>query len=192
MALVGRRRRVLLAITALLTLTGAAPGTAAVAPEKLLATLGTSPGGPAAPARITVPSAGLDAPLASAGLDRSGALVPPADPAVAGWYADGPSPGETGPAVIAGHVDWAGAPGVFSGLAELDRGAEVFVRRADGSTVRFSVTRVLRLAKSEFPTTAVYAPTTGAELRLITCGGVFDRTRGSYQDNVVVFAEAIR
>jgi hypothetical protein len=26
------------------------------------------------------------------------------------------------------------------------------------------------------------------ELRLITCGGTFDRARGSYRDNLVVFA----
>jgi LPXTG-site transpeptidase (sortase) family protein len=122
------------------------------------------------------------------GLDEGDALAPPA--IGAGWYADGPAPGETGPAVIAGHVDWAGSPAVFARLDEVGAGDEVLVDHADGTTSRFTVTRVQRYAKSDFPTAAVYGPTPGAELRLITCGGVFDRATGSYRDNVVVYAVA--
>jgi hypothetical protein len=36
----------------------------------------------------------------------------------------------------------------------------------------------------------VHAPTTGPSLRLITCGGPFDRSVRSYEDNVVVYASA--
>jgi hypothetical protein len=87
-------------------------------------------------------------------------------------------------------VDWAGSPAAFAGIADLGPGAEVLVQHADGSTSRFTVTRVLHRAKSDFPAAEVYAPTSGAELRLITCGGAFDRSRGSYEDNVIVFAQA--
>jgi len=142
----------------------------------------------AAPTALRVPAAAVDVPLPPIGLDGSGALVPPA--VGAGWYADGPAPGETGPAVIAGHVDWAGSPAVFARLDELGPGDEVLVDHADGSTSRFTVSHVERYAKSAFPTAAVYGPTPGAELRLITCGGVFDRAAGSYLDNVVVYAVA--
>lgn len=190
LALAGRRSRILLVTTALVALSGVSSATAAGAPTGRPVVVDTAPGRPATPVRLAVPSAGVDAALAGSGLDATGALVPPADPVLAGWYTGGPPPGATGPAVIAGHVDWAGAPGVFSGLAELEPGAEVVVTLADGSTVRFSVTRVVRHAKSAFPSTEVYAPTSGAELRLITCGGAFDRDRGSYEDNVVVFATA--
>jgi hypothetical protein len=34
----------------------------------------------------------------------------------------------------------------------------------------------------------VYGPTSGAQLRLITCGGPFDAATGSYLDNIVAFA----
>ena len=61
-------------------------------------------------------------------------------------------------------------------------------RRADGTTLRFTVTRTARYPKSAFPTAEVYGPTADAELRLITCGGRFDRSRRSYVDDVVVFA----
>jgi hypothetical protein len=187
-----RRGRLLLAATGLAAaLGGTTPGAAATAePLSRSVVLAPEPRPAAAPVRLVVPAAGVDASIVAAGLDLAGALVPPADPALAGWYAGGPVPGETGPAVITGHVDWAGAPAVFAGLADLEPGTPVLVDRADGSTVRFSVTRVVRLPKSAFPTAEVYAPSPGAELRLITCGGAFDRERGSYEDNVVVFAQA--
>ena len=41
--------------------------------------------------------------------------------------------------------------------------------------MRFTVTRVARYPKDAFPTAEVYGPTADAELRLITCGGAFDR-----------------
>lgn len=142
-----------------------------------------------APVRVRAP--GVEAPLVRTGLDGSGALAVPEDPATAGWYAAGPAPGQPGPAVIAGHVDRAGRPGVLAGLDRLVPGDEVMVDRADGTRVRFAVTRVERVAKTAFPTGAVYGPVAGAELRLITCGGAFDRATGSYADNVVVHARAL-
>ncbi|TFV65052.1 UNVERIFIED_ORG: class F sortase [Bacillus sp. AZ43] len=182
-----RRARVLLTVagltaTALLTAPGPASAEGAVTSPHAAAL-------PAAPVRLVVPSVGVNAPLTGVGLDPSGAFAPPADPAVAGWYTGGPAPGAIGPAAIAGHVDWAGAPGVFAALARVEPGAAVVVARADGGTARFTVTRVVRTPKTSFPTAEVYAPVEGAELRLITCGGAFDRARGSYEDNVVVFAE---
>jgi hypothetical protein len=141
-----------------------------------------------APTWLRVPTAGVDVALPAVDLDTGGALVPPA--VGAGWYADGPAPGQTGPAVIAGHVDWAGSPAVFAELGTVTAGDEILVDHADGTTTRFTVTRVGRHPKTEFPTAAVYGPTPFAELRLITCGGTFDRAAGSYRDNVIVYAVA--
>lgn len=42
----------------------------------------------------------------------------------------------------------------------------------------------------EFPSQLVYGGTEGAELRLITCGGSFDRRAGSYDENLIVWATA--
>nr|WP_246407420.1 class F sortase [Modestobacter versicolor] len=142
------------------------------------------------PARVAIPAIGVDTPLTEIGVDGAGALVPPADYRVAGWFAAGPAPGETGPAVLAGHVDDRTGPAVFFRLEELTAGDEVRVTGADGQLVTFTVTRVASYPKDAFATAEVYGPTTGAELRLITCGGTFDRSRRSYTDNVVVFATA--
>jgi hypothetical protein len=90
--------------------------------------------------------------------------------------------------VIAGHVDSYAGPAVFFRLRELTAGAEILVDRADGSTVGFTVSGLDRFPKDRFPTRAVYGPTHRPELRLITCGGVFDRGLRSYRDNVVVTA----
>jgi len=142
----------------------------------------------AAPLRLQVPAIGVDSPLSSLGVDPTGALLPPADFRRAGWFGAGAVPGEIGPAVIAGHVDSYRGPAVFFRLDELSPGDEVLVQRADGTTARFTVSRVGRYPKSAFPTAEVYGPTPDAQLRLITCGGAFDRSRRSYVDNVVVYA----
>jgi hypothetical protein len=143
------------------------------------------------PLRVRVPAVGIDAPLAGVGLDATGALSVPVDGATAGWYAEGPAPGAPGPAVLTGHVDGGGVPAAFARLDEVRSGDPVLVDRGDGTTLGFVVTRVERHPKTAFPTAAVYGPTTGAELRLITCGGAFDRVAGSYLDNVVVWARAV-
>ena len=122
--------------------------------------------------------------------------LPPADDAAGwfagrlpdGWFTGSPTPDEHGPAVIAAHVDWNHAPGVFFHLRDLEPGAEVAVDRADGTTARFEVLEVEQYPKDAFPTERVYGDIDHAGLRLITCGGSFDRTARSYRDNVVVYA----
>jgi hypothetical protein len=142
----------------------------------------------AEPLRVRVPAIDVDSSLVDLGVDAGGVLVPPEDFSRAGWLADGTLPGAVGPAVIAGHVDSHEGPAVFFRLGELAAGDEILVDRADGSTARFEVREVGRYPKDAFPTEDVYGPTPRAELRLITCGGAFDRDARSYEDNVVVTA----
>lgn len=142
-----------------------------------------------APTRLRIPALGIDAPLEILRLDPTGALEVPRDFARPGWYADGTSPGDIGPAVIAGHVDsWRG-PAIFSRLRELRAGDLVEVARGD-RWIDFRVVATRQYAKTRFPTAEVYGPTPDPELRLITCGGGFDDSRRSYVDNVVTYAVA--
>lgn len=145
----------------------------------------------AAPVRLQIPSIGVDSELMDLGLQADGTLEVPPSGFPAGWYTGAPTPGELGPAIIAGHVDWGGQPGVFYDLRELSSGDEIEVTRQDGSTARFRVTLVEQFAKDEFPTQTVYGDLDHAGLRLITCGGSFDQQMRSYDDNLVVFAELI-
>ncbi|GIH23820.1 class F sortase [Acrocarpospora phusangensis] len=142
----------------------------------------------AEPVAVSIPAIGVRSALERLRLDAAGVMVPPVDAAVAGWYAAGVRPGDPGPAVIAGHLDSRTGPGVFARLGRLKRGDAVHVELADGRRVRFLVDDVRAYPKAEFPTHAVYGPTFGPQLRLITCGGMFDRGRGHYPDNVIAFA----
>ncbi len=146
------------------------------------------PADTAPPTRLRIPAIGVDSPLELLHLDAHGALSAPTFPH-AGWYADGPAPGDVGPAVIAGHVDSTSGPAVFYRLGQLRPGDPVQVRRGD-RWLAFKVVEVRRYPKNAFPTADVYGPTPDPRLRLITCSGAFDTTRHSYVDNTVVYAVA--
>nr|WP_234425779.1 class F sortase [Streptomyces kebangsaanensis] len=142
------------------------------------------------PTRISIPDIGVDAPFIKLSLDASGHLkAPPENDAnLVGWFQGGASPGERGPAIVAGHLDTKTGPAVFAGLDQLGSGALVDITRADGTVARFKVDSVETFSKAGFPDDQVYADTPTPELRLITCGGTFDRAKQGYQANVVVFA----
>lgn len=150
--------------------------------------VGAPPLAASTPVRIEIPSIGVDSDLIGLGLEPDGTMEVPRGGFPGGWYTGSPTPGEMGPSVIAGHVDWGGSPGVFSRLTELSGGESVVVSRADGSVATFSVSVVEQYPKSEFPTGSVYGDIDHAGLRLITCGGDFDSDAASYDDNIVVYA----
>ena len=145
------------------------------------------------PLAVSIPRIDTRSRLVKLGLDRNRAMELPAPP-VAGWFTGGATPGALGPAVIAGHVTWNGAPAIFHRLGALRRGDQVLVTRTDGRTAVFRITRVARFAKSRFPSETVYGAIDHAGLRLITCGGTYDAARKRYLDNVIVFArlESVR
>lgn len=140
------------------------------------------------PARIRIPAIGVDASVTDLGLASDGTIQVPSDPSQAGWYKLGPVPGDTGPAVVLGHLDSARGAAVFARLATLRPGDQVMVVRADGSQAKFQVDHLSTFAVSSFPTEAVYGATPDPVLRLITCGGTFNSAQGRYLSNVVVFA----
>ncbi|GAB3937784.1 hypothetical protein GCM10027614_16660 [Micromonospora vulcania] len=144
----------------------------------------------AAPVRVQIPAIDVRAEVVAVGADAAGVLeVPPLDrPTIAGWYRYGASPGETGNAVLVGHVDSPAGPAVFFDLGRLVPGQEIQVTRADATVTTFTVDGVRSYPKEHFPTALVYGPADAAGLRLITCGGRFDAGTGNYVDNVVVFA----
>lgn len=175
------------------------PTATALAPGSALEAFGPAPlpdGAPepvaqaqvAEPTAVRVPSLGISSALVDLGVATDGSVEVPADFDVAGWFTDGPKPGERGPAVILGHVDSRSGPAVFAQVDQMRPGDVIEVDRADGSTVRFRVDRLEQVPKDEFPSAAVYGPVPEPALRLITCGGEFDAAAGHYRDNVVVYA----
>ncbi|GAA2811452.1 class F sortase [Kitasatospora paracochleata] len=145
------------------------------------------------PLRIRIPGLSVDAPLVPLHLDATGTLPPPAsdDRNLAGWYADGITPGEGGTAVVVGHLDTRQGTAVFYRLSTLVPGQTTTIERSDGSTARFLVDDIQNYPKTAFPTDRVYQTTGRPELRLITCAWPYDRAHGGYQDNTVIYAHLI-
>ncbi|WP_406151120.1 class F sortase [Streptomyces sp. NBC_01012] len=142
------------------------------------------------PQRISIKSIAVDAPFTPLSIGSSGQLdAPPAnDPNLVGWFKDGATPGERGTSVVAGHVDTRTGPAVFLLLSTLKAGNSVDITRQDGAIATFKIDSVETFSKADFPNDRVYADKGTAQLRLITCGGVYDKKKKDYEDNVVVFA----
>jgi Sortase domain len=100
----------------------------------------------------------------------------------------GAAPAQPGPAIVAGHIDSFRGPGVFFRLHEVAVGSDIEVDTVAGPPARYQVVSVTTLLKADFPTEQVYGPTPAPELRLITCGGTFDRADRRYLSNVIVSA----
>ncbi|AQS69415.1 class F sortase [Streptomyces pactum] len=146
----------------------------------------------AVPQRLDVPRLGIRAPVVARGLDAEGAIEPPPfdRPGSVGWYADGVTPGEAGTALMVGHVDTETRPAVFYEISTLEPGETIRVAREAAEAAEFTVDDVKVHTRDGFDARQAYGPhrTGRAELRLITCGGTFDRATGSYTANVVVSA----
>jgi len=150
------------------------------------------PLGDALPQRIDLPELGVQAPVVARGLDGQGAIDPPPydQAGVVGWYAAGVRPGAAGAALMVGHVDTETRPAVFYKLSAVRPGETVRVIRDDGKVAEFTVDDVQVQDRDRFDARQAYGQRRPgrAELRLITCGGTFDRVSRSYTANVIVSA----
>ncbi|MEU1179715.1 class F sortase [Streptomyces sp. NPDC005820] len=165
----------------------AAPGTPSATPSRTAQA--ARPLARSVPVALRIPAIGVDTPLMRLGLRADGTVeVPPVQAHDrAGWYGRSPTPGQTGPSVILGHVTVGEyGDGVFRHLDRLHRGDRIAARLGNGTTAEFTVTEVRTVDKADFPTEDVYGNVDRPELRLITCGG--PRSGDGYRDNVIVFA----
>jgi len=146
------------------------------------------PGPEEVPVRLRIPALGVNALVQHVGITESGAMATPKGFQDAGWYKYGVTPGGSGSAVIAGHVDnGLGLAGVFSRLHELREGDEIFVVRADGSDVRFLVSGKRSYPHDAAPTDIIFNPAGSPRLNLITCEGTWLSDTRTYDQRLVVF-----
>jgi hypothetical protein len=144
-----------------------------------------------APVSLTINKIQLSASIVPTGLDASGTIKVPDNPWTPGWYDQSPTPGEIGPSVIVGHVDYLTSIAIFWRLREMAPGDTFSVGRADGSTANFAVTQIVEYPQDQFPTQDVYGNIDYAGIRLITCGGTFNTTTHHYSHNTVVYAKLV-
>ena len=142
------------------------------------------------PTIIRVPAIDVDHPLIPVGLNPDGSMEIPHDVQEIGWYEpQGVLPGDEGTAVLAGHVDSrTQGPGAFYDLRHLDVGDSITI--SDGELQQeWVVTARRSYDKNLIPIEDIFVDHGEPRLVLVTCGGAFDRTRRSYTDNIVVYAE---
>lgn len=114
----------------------------------------------------------------------------PEDVATIGWYEYGPRPGDSaGSAVLTGHInDRNQGLGVFAQIGDLNPGDTLQVVDSVGTTRTFSVIARESWPKPDVPLDRLFDRGGEPRLVLITCGGIFDRSSGNYEDNIAVTA----
>lgn len=181
-------RRILFLITLLLALAGC---TAPSATLDRPAEQEPAQVEPIVPSKLSIPSLNLMAQVDTTGLNPDSTIAVPDvnHPERAAWVDVGPQPGEVGRALIVGHINGGGFPGVFGDLATIKPGEKVIVTDAEGKDLTYVVDRITQYPKDSFPSGRVYGDTKEKELALVTCGGSLDTSVGSYRDNIVVFTK---
>lgn len=168
------------------------PARAAIAPP--VSATNVKPLKAARPTSISIPKIHVSAPIEPMGQNLDGTVQVPTltRPNLAGWYRNSPTPGQRGAAVVLGHVDAHKHRAVFFDLGRLRRGDHISIARAGGSTAKFVIDSVVRVPKDRFPTEKVYGRTSYPALRLVTCGGKYDKKTMHYLANVIVYAHLVR
>lgn len=111
------------------------------------------------------------------------------------WWKDGAQPGQTGNAVLAGHVDRNdGSHAVFWNLDRLQPGKVITITMQSGQTFTFRVTSVEAFNNPDGGPNdpiiqRVFGPATSANLNLITCYGTWVGTE--YNKRLVVFSTLV-
>ena len=148
---------------------------------------------PAEPVRLSIPAIGVDASVDPVGLEDDGGMEIPHDIHRIGWYEPGVEVGSpTGTAVLSGHVDSREqGEGAFFDLRTMEEGEAINVEHADGDVSEWRVVARTVYTKDELPIDEIFTRFGEPRLALITCGGAFDNTERSYEDNVVVYAEPV-
>jgi len=142
------------------------------------------------PARMRIPALGIDTNVQHVGVNTTGNMAVPTNYSDVGWYKYGPAPGESGSAVLAGHVNnGLGLSGVFEHLADLEIGDDIYVTRADGTEVHFVVSGSRAYPYDDAPEEVIFNPSGSIRLNLITCDGKWVKEDKTYDQRLVVFTK---
>jgi LPXTG-site transpeptidase (sortase) family protein len=154
------------------------------------------------PVRLTISRIEVDAPVIELNVEpgTTNPAVPSQGEQVA-WYDFSATPGLSGNAVFAGHVDWQtanGQPiaGAFYRLRELHIGDDITVALEDGSTLEYRVTGNVAVKYDDPNVVKAMGATSKDVLTLITCGGTWQKNRaeengGNYSHRIIVRAERV-
>jgi sortase A len=138
--------------------------------------------------RLVIPKIKVDARVQEVGLTSKGNMAAPRNFSDVGWYKYGAFPGETGSAVLAGHVNNGVAlPAVFSRLDDLGIGDDIYIRTKDGKELHYRVSGHTVYDFDSSPP-EVFNENDGKYLKLITCTGTFMKDLRTHDKRLVVKA----
>ncbi|MDB4865859.1 MAG: class sortase [Cohnella sp.] len=143
------------------------------------------------PSELAIPAIGVDAKVISLGLTKQGAMDVPTTEEDVGWFKPGYRPGISGHAVIAGHVDTKTGPAVFYKLKQLKKGDKIVVKGQDGNEKVFRVVGSKAYPYDKAPLNEIFGPSDQPLLNLITCTGLYSKSKGTHQQRLVVTAELV-
>ena len=142
------------------------------------------------PRRLEIPKLGVNARVQYVGLNSNGEMGAPSNGDDVAWFNLGTKPGEVGSAVIAGHLDDKnGHPAVFWNIHKLKVGDDVYIIDGNGNKKHFRVISLEKYKTGAAPMKKIFGSNDGIYLNLITCGGVWDKTKNNYTERLVVFTK---
>lgn len=142
------------------------------------------------PARVTIPSIGVDAAIEATGILDNGEMGVP-DVNQVGWFEPGFKVGAKGHSVLAGHVDGPAGPAIFYHLDKVEVGEKVTVTDKDGREMVYVIREKASYKADEAPIEEIFGSSDSRLINLITCSGDFNGNTGAYEDRLVVTAELI-
>lgn len=142
------------------------------------------------PARVAIPSIGVDAAIESTGILDNGEMGVP-DVSQVGWFEPGFKVGAKGHAVLAGHVDGPAGPAIFYHLDKLEAGEKVIITDKDGREMVYVIREKASYQADEAPIAEIFGPSDSRMINLITCSGDFNGNTGAYEERLVVTAELV-
>lgn len=144
------------------------------------------------PKRFEIPKLGISTNIQLVGLNSAGDMDVPNNNSDVVWFHLGTKPGETGSAVIAGHLDSKyGKPAVFWNLKNLTKGDAVYVLDSNGEKKKFEVMYAEKYDSDQAPMEKIFGADNGAFLNLITCNGVWDKSEKNYNERLVVYTKLV-
>lgn len=164
-------------------------------PEPAPATAPPASSAPVAlPVRVLIPTINLNASVERVGLLPDNTPGTPQNYANTAWFDGSARPGETGNAVINGHVDSVNGAAVFYNLLKLKPGDYVYVVDEGGTERTFIVRAVEQYGPTNSPVERIFGTRNdGTFLNLVTCDNTtaFNRRTAEYSGYVTVYTELL-
>lgn len=150
---------------------------------------------PTHPRELIIKKLGINANIVPVSTLKDGSIDAPKTAWDAGWYEQSalPGTGGNGSLFIDGHVnDALGTPGIFYRLDSLAAGDIITIERGDHAMISYAVQTIDRRPIANVDMNqALRSFVPGKEgLNLMTCGGVYDTARKTYDDRITIYAVA--